>query len=211
MSELHKLFSPKIFATCLLVSMLALGTLFSTTTTTIPESLAQTDEGTQTPVDAQAPSINEIFARHGLLSSVPRPLPGEERQGQAAIILPPRDDNAMYSGMLDYSTNKPVDVIAWKILEAANTTAVPEEFGDLDDYWYSGNDVVVFTTLDSGTSGSVPFNADAIELVNLAEGDDEGPFVTSYSLRAYPLQVEPVNDLSSLSAFNVTETDSDEE
>jgi hypothetical protein len=160
------------------------------------------------PLEAQPPAINQIFSWHGLSSSLPRQLPGEEPQGQTAIILPPRDDDAMYSGMLDYVSNRPVDVIAWNVIRPSNNTAIPDEFGDLGDYNFSGDEAVVFTTLGSGTSGSVPFNADAIELVSAGGGSDAGePFIASYSLRAYPTTVELVNNFSSLAAFNSTNSD----
>lgn len=70
-----------------------------------------------------------------------------------------------------------------------------DEFGDLEDYTFSGNETIGFATLGSGTSGSVPFNANAIELVS-AGGEE--PFMVSYSLRAIPNQVETVNNLTSL-------------
>jgi hypothetical protein len=216
MSKTDTYFSLMAFALLLLAAVVSMS-LGPVTVETYAQTVDNTTQGSQSssPFEAESPAINEIFTRSGILSSYPRQLPGEDPQGQTAIILTPREDDAMYSGMLDYLTNRPVDVIAWNVIRPANDTAIPEEFGDLDDYNFSGNETVVFATLGSGTSGSVPFNANAIELVttdggNSDEVDDQDagePFIASYSLRAYPAPVEIVNNLSSLASFNPTNSE----
>jgi len=70
-------------------------------------SFAQTNDtlnglNYKSPYDATPPAMDEVFSRQGILSSYPRHLPGEEPEGQAAIILIPTEENAMYSGMLNY-------------------------------------------------------------------------------------------------------------
>jgi len=196
-----------IVATLFLAMVVSLSTVSLTTGSFAQTESLQADQVSSSPLDIQSPAINKAFTWSGLSSSVTRQLPGEDPQGQTAIILPPREDDAIYTGMLDYATNRPVDVLVWNIISPSNSTAIPEDFGNLDDYRFSGNETVVFTTLDTGTSGSVPFNANAIELVS-PEGEDGEPFIASYSLHAYPAPSEIVNNLSSLSAF--AETDSDE-
>jgi hypothetical protein len=158
--------------------------------------------------------MDEVFSRQGTMSSYPRHLPGEEPEGQAAIILIPTEENAMYSGMLNYFSSRPVDVIAWNMMESGNTSAISDEFGDFEDYAFSGNETIAFTTLGSGTSGSVPFNANALEIVSAGGGGDdsnEEPFVVSYSLSAVPYRAEIVNNLTTLAAaVNSSSADSEE-
>ncbi len=84
-------------------------------------------------------------------------------------------------------------------MQSGNTSSISGEFGDLEDYTFSGNETIGFAKLDSGTSGSVPFNANAIELVSAGGDDGEEPFMVSYSLRATPNQVKIVNNLTSSS------------
>jgi hypothetical protein len=183
-------------------------------------SFAQTNDtlgglDSKSPYDETPPAMDEVFSRQGILTSYPRHLPGEEPEGQAAIILIPTEDNAMYSGMLNYFSSRPVDVIAWNMMQSGNTSAISDEFGDLEDYAFSGNETIAFTTLGSGTSGSIPFNANALEIVS-AGGDggsdsNEEPFMVSYSLSAVPYQAEIVNNLATLVAVaNSSSTDSEE-
>lgn len=197
--------SPIVFAVLVTaaVGSIALGSLGT-------NSFAQTNDtpnglNSKSPYDATPPSIDEVFSRQGILSSYPRHLPGEEPEGQSAIILIPTEDNAMYSGMLNYFSSRPVDVIAWNMMQSGNTSAISDEFGNLEDYAFSGNETIAFTTLGSGTSGSVPFNADALEIVSAGGGGDgsdssEEPFMVAYSLSAVPYQAEIVNNLTTLAA-----------
>jgi hypothetical protein len=183
-------------------TVLVLVTISSVTRVSDAQTLDTTgNTGSTSPFEVSEPALNQIFTWTGLSSSLPRQLPGEEPEGQTAIIIPPREDDGVYSGMLDYSSSRPVDVIAWNVISPNNDTSIPEEFGDIDDYAITGDETVVFTTLGSGTSGSVPFNANAIELISA--GDDDGdPFLVAYSLRAYPSPAEIVNNLASLAEFS---------
>lgn len=53
----------------------------------------------ESPFEIESPAVNELFTWQGLSASLERQFPGEEPQGQTVIILPPRDDDAMYSSM----------------------------------------------------------------------------------------------------------------
>jgi hypothetical protein len=62
-------------------------------------SFAQTNDtlndlNSKSPHDATPPAMDEVFSRQGILSSYPRHLPGEEPEGQAAIILIPTEANS---------------------------------------------------------------------------------------------------------------------
>lgn len=200
------------FALAGLVGMVSIS-VESSISTTYAQNVNATERSlSASPFEIQSPGANEVFTWQGLSSSLPRQLPGEEPQGQTAIILPPRDDDAVYSGMLDYFSSRPIDVIAWNVISPNNETAIPEEFGNLDDYVITGDETVVFTPLDSGTSGSVPFNANAIELVSATGDDGDGgnegePFIVSYAIRAFPAPFEIVNNLDSISTFNASSTE----
>jgi hypothetical protein len=184
-------------------------------------SFAQTNDtlnglNSKSPYDATPPAMDEEFSRQGILSSYPKHLPGEEPEGQAAIILIPTEENAMYSGKLNYFSSRPVDVVAWNMMQSGNTPAISDEYGDLEDYAFSGNETIAFTTQGSGTPGTVPFNANALEIVSAGGGDggdsNEEPFMVSYSLSAVPYQAEIVNNLSTLAAaVNSSSADSEEE
>lgn len=193
------------------LTVFVLATISSTTQLSYAQTLDTTgNAGSTSPFEVDEPAVNEIFTWNGLSSSLPRELPGQEPEGHTAIILPPREDDAVYSGMLDYTSSRPVDIIAWNVIRPNNDTSIPEEFGDTDDYVITGDETVVFTTLGSGSSGSVPFNANAIELISADDGDgDESPFIVTYSLRAYPFPVEIVNNLASLTEFSANDAQVD--
>ena len=136
--------------------------------------------------------------RQGQISSSQSDVPQRE-DTQSAVIVPPRDDNAVLSGILTFQASRPVDLIVWNNVELENTSAIPEEFGDLGDIVNIGNKTYALAQVGSGNSASVPFTGNAVEVV----GDDE-PFIVTYSLNAFPALANLVNDLQSLNSFNAT-------
>lgn len=143
--------------------------------------------------------------RQGQISSSVSDVPGRD-DTQVAVIVPPRDDNAVLSGILTYQASRPVDLFVWNNVEFENTTAIPEEFGELDDIVNVGGKMFALAEVGSGSSSSVPFTGNAIEVV----GDDE-PFIVTYSLNAFPALADLVSDLRSLNTFNATAEESDED
>jgi hypothetical protein len=136
--------------------------------------------------------------RQGQISSSVSDVPGRE-DTQSAIIVPPRDDNAVLSGILTYQASRPVSLFVWNNVELENTTAIPEEFGSLDDIVNIDNKTFALADVSSGASGSVPFTGNAIEVV----GEDD-PFIVTYSLNAIPALANLVNNLQSLNSLNAT-------
>jgi hypothetical protein len=136
--------------------------------------------------------------QQGQISSSQSDVPQRE-DTQSAVIVPPRDDNAVLSGILTFQASRPVDLIVWNNVELENTSAIPEEFGDLGDIVNIGDKTYALAEVGSGNSASVPFTGNAVELV----GDDE-PFIVTYSLNAFPALANLVNDLQSLNSFNAT-------
>ena len=145
--------------------------------------------------------------RQGQISSSPSDVPGRD-DTQSAVIVSPRDDNAVLSGILTYQASRPVDLFVWNNVKLQNTTDIPEEFGDLGDIVNIGGKTFALAQVGSGSSASVPFMGNAVEVV----GEDE-PFIVTYSLNAIPALANVVRDLQSLNAFNTTESaeESDDE
>lgn len=149
------------------------------------------------------PALNQNVVWQGSVSSSASKLPGHENE-HTAVILGPRNDRGVYSGILTYQASKPVNVIVWNFVRLDNKTAIPKEFGSQNDMIKLGKDTVALTTLgSSGKSGSVPFTGNAIELVNTGGGKNKD-FTATYSVNVVGTQGKMVNDLKSLSTFNAT-------
>ena len=152
----------------------------------------------QGEVEEAAAAVGAAMLRQGQISSSLSDVPGRE-DTQSAVIVPPRDDNAVLSGILTYQASRPVDLFVWNNVEPENTTAIPEEFGDLGDIVKIGGKTFALADVSSGASGSVPFAGNAVEVV----GEDE-PFIVTYSLNAIPALANLVNNLQSLNTSNAT-------
>ena len=79
----------------------------------------------KSPASAAEPPGNKNFVWQGTVSSSPSKLPGHEEE-KVAIILPPRKDSGVYSGILTFHASKPVRVVVWNVANPGNTTAIPE-------------------------------------------------------------------------------------
>jgi hypothetical protein len=141
----------------------------------------------------------------GQISSKPSDVPGREG-AESAVVISPRKDNSLLSGTLTYQASRPVALIVWNNVDLGNTSAIPEEFGDLGDIVKIGGKSVALTEIGSGTSGSVPFTGNAIELVG-----EEDPFIVTYSLDAKPALAKIVSDIQSLKGFNATASEEQQE
>ena len=149
----------------------------------------------QKQINSTDPQLNNPFVRQGQISSQPTQL-REDEPTQSTVILPIRDDEAMYSGALTYQSSRPVDVIVLNLLRPTNTTAIPEEFGDLDDIIRLEGQLVSVNEIGSGTSGSSVFTGNAIGLI--AEDNDDEPFLVTYSINGVPIQARIINDITSI-------------
>jgi hypothetical protein len=161
--------------------------------------------GSQERSGGGAAAAAAAMLRQGQISSSPSDVPGRE-DTQSAIIVTPREDNAVLSGILTYQASRPVDLLVWNNVELQNTTAIPEEFGDLDDIVNIGGKTFALADVSSGNSGSVPFTGNAVEVV----GEDE-PFIVTYSLNAVPALANLVSDIQSLNSFNATAAEEGED
>ncbi|HJU59973.1 MAG TPA: hypothetical protein VJ583_09490, partial [Nitrososphaeraceae archaeon] len=115
--------------------------------------------------DAATISIGESFAQQGTLTSIQDPLPGHEGH-QLALILPPRDDGAIYEGTLTYTASKPTEVVI--LQNVANDTAVDAFYGPVATAPLGEGTVAIslLTPQYGGPfpSASIPFAGNALAL-----------------------------------------------
>src|SRR4030095_11361638 len=80
----------------------------------------------------QETAVGQKIVQQGTVSSDVDPLKGHEGH-QAAVILPPRNDSAVYSGTLTFTASKPVQVAVINLynLDNVTTSQIPEKFGTL--------------------------------------------------------------------------------
>jgi hypothetical protein len=146
-----------------------------------------------TSQDQQESQLGLDFVTRGISSSDSGILPLRE-DIQSAVVLPPREDGAMYTGSITYLASRPVDIITWNILDPLNVT-MSEDFGNRENVLsIQGLDLALSELETTSASGSVLFSGNALEFVS----DD--PFVVTYALKARADNTVQLNDVS-----NVTE------
>jgi hypothetical protein len=159
----------------------------------------------QTGGNMTKPAVGQTIVWQGTVSSMPDPLKGHESH-QVAVILPPRDDQALYSGVITFIASKPVEVVTLHDYTLGNTT-MPEKFGVVmtaPTPWREGGEVATaMMALDYPKntptfSASVPFVGNALGL-HTPNGD---PFVATYTVKADIMKAETVNNVGS--AVNAT-------
>ena len=166
--------------------------------TTQNQTSGASPAATKAPASAAEPPGNKNFVWQGTVSSSPSKLPGHEKE-QVGIILPPRKDGGVYSGILTFHASKPVRVVVWNVANPGNTTAIPDQFGK-EDVVKAGNMKVVLAEIGSRErAGSTPFTGNAIELV-----DGNSEFTATYSVNALATKAKMVNNIESLKSFNAT-------
>ena len=155
------------------------------------------------PVLAQeAPAIGDKIVQQGTVSSDVDPLKGHEGH-QAAVILPPRNDSALYAGTLTFTASKPVQVAVINMYNIDNATSsqAAERFGTLLTAQAPWNTSATVTPLmmnidylDSPTmSKMIPFVGNLVALHTM----DGEPFIANYAVVADVLQPKTVNNLAS--------------
>jgi hypothetical protein len=156
-------------------------------------------------------AVGKKIVEQGMVSSDVDPLKGHEGH-QAAVILPPRNDSAVYSGTLTFTASKSVQVAVINMYNIDNATAaqIPDKFGQLLNAPAPWNTSVTVTPLmmnveylDSPTmSKTVPFVGNLVALHTM-NGE---PFIANYAVVADVLQPEIVNNLDSAMANSTTTT-----
>jgi hypothetical protein len=154
-------------------------------------------------------AVSEKIVQQGTVSSDVDPLKGHEGH-QATVILPPRNDSAVYSGTLTFTASKPVQVAIINMYNLDNATAaqIPDKFGQLLNAPAPWNTSATVTPLmmnveylDSPTmSKTVPFVGNLVALHTM-NGE---PFIANYAVVADVLQPEIVNNLDSAMTNSTT-------
>ncbi|MGZ5549702.1 MAG: hypothetical protein ACXW07_02775 [Nitrososphaeraceae archaeon] len=158
----------------------------------------------QAKPDAATISAGEFFAQQGTVTSTQDPLPGHEAH-QLALILPPRDDGAIYQGTLTYTASKPVEVVI--LQNFANETAVDPTYGAIATAPL-GEGTVAISLLTPQYTGpinaaSIPFAGNALALHTL-NGE---PFAATYTVTGDVAQAQTFNAVSPPPLAEATQAD----
>jgi hypothetical protein len=179
--------------------LLSINSGLNSTITTSKNALKINGNNTSNNNSINAVSVvqPQKIVHEGVISSVQDPLPGREG-GQVAVILPPRNDSSIYSGVITFTASKPVEVQVYHyIANSGNMTNTTDRFGEiLTSPFGSGRIAVSLIKPESGEAGvfsrSVPFTGKALALSTL-NGE---PFIAIYAVNAEIIQVEaPTEEL----------------
>jgi hypothetical protein len=149
--------------------------------------------------------IGQTVTWQGTVSSFQDPLKGHESH-QVAVILPPREDQAVYSGVISFIASRPVEVVTLHDYTLGNVS-IPDEFGAVmtaPTPWRQGGEVATaMMALDypentPTLSANVPFAGNALGL-HTSNGDD---FLATYTVVAQVLKATTMNNVES--ALNAT-------
>jgi hypothetical protein len=171
----------------------ALAQVTAPTTTPPPPPAASAKK---TAAAAGEPPLGKQVNWQGTVSSLPTvpSLTGRARGDQVAVVLPPRKDSGLYTGVLTFTASKPVAVQVWNQLNGvSSTTLIPREFGAiaLSSASPTGKSYALALVGPPGTSGSVPFTGNGIALHGTA------PFIATYSLTATTSPATVKNNITS--------------
>jgi hypothetical protein len=146
----------------------------------------------QAKPDAATISAGESFAQQGTVTSIQDPLPGHEAH-QLALIVPPRDDGAIYQGTLTYTASKPVEVVI--LQNFANETAVDPTYGAIATAPLGEGEVAISLLTPQYTgpinAASIPFAGNALALHTL-NGE---PFAATYTVTGDVAQAQTFNSV----------------
>jgi hypothetical protein len=146
----------------------------------------------QSKPDAATISVGKSFAQQGTVTSTQDPLPGHEAH-QLALILPPRDDGAIYQGTLTYTASKPAEVLI--LQNFANESDVDPTYGSVATAPLGKGTVAIsLLTPQYGpiNAASIPFAGNALALHTL-NGD---PFAATYTVTGDVEQAQTFNSIT---------------
>ena len=158
----------------------------------------------QAKPDAATVTVGDSFAQQGTVTSTQDPLPGHEAH-QLALILPPRDDGAIYQGTFTYTASKPVEVV---ILENfSNESAVDPAYGSIATAPLGEGTVAISLLTPQYNSpinaASLPFAGNALALHTL-NGD---PFAATYTVTGNVEQPQTFNLINPPPVAEATQAD----
>ena len=161
----------------------------------------------QSKPDAATISVGKSFAQQGTVTSTQDPLPGHEAH-QLALILPPRDDGAIYQGTLTYTASKPAEVLI--LQNFANQSDVDPTYGGIATAPLGEGTVAIsLLTPEYGpiNAASLPFAGNALALHTL-NGD---PFAATYTVTGDVEQAQTFNSITPPPLAEATQADQEEE
>ena len=140
------------------------------------------------------PPLGKSVTWQGTVSSTTSPLAGRARD-QVAVILPPRKDGGVYTGVITFTSSKGVQPEVWNQVNVNASTPIPRAFGSIAISPSPTGKGSIATALvgSSSTSNSVPFTGNALALHGRA------PFIATYTVTATSATGKNVNNLSSTS------------
>jgi hypothetical protein len=145
-----------------------------------------------TNATSAAPAVGQSFVWQGTASSQISPLGPKHSKEYVAAVLKPRDDGAVYSGVLTYTASKGANVEIWHDYNPGNTSALATKtFGAVKTAPYNGKTVAVVDLSPSGASGSVPFSGNAVLL------HASSPFTVTYTVNAVAQPAKITNNVAS--------------
>jgi len=175
----------------------------SNATTTQADNATSVEKAAQTKPDAATISVGKSFAQQGTVTSIQDPLPGHESH-QLALILPPRDDGAIYQGTLTYTASKPAEIVI--LQNFANETDVDPTYGGIATAPLGEGTVAIsLLTPQYGpiNAASVPFAGNALALHTL-NGD---PFAATYTVTGDVEQAQTFNAITPPPLAEATQAD----
>jgi hypothetical protein len=142
----------------------------------------------------EEPTSGQSFVWQGTASSQHDPLKGHGKEF-VAVILKPRSDNGVYSGVLTYAASRGANVEIWHAF-SANATKIPKSFGVMKTASINGMPIALTDISPSGSSGSVPFSGNAVVL------HATSPFTVTYTVNAVAQPAKTVNNMQTAMAVS---------
>ena len=158
--------------------------------TTPPATSTSTSKST-----SGEPGLGKTVTLQGTVSSTASPLAGHMRD-QVAVILPPRKDGGVYTGVITFTGSKGVQPEVWNQVNVNASTPIPRTFGSIAISPSPTGKGSVATALvgSPSTSNSVPFTGNALAL------HGKGPFIATYTITASVAPTKSMNNLNSTMA-----------
>jgi len=142
------------------------------------------------------PPLGKSVTWQGTVSSTASPLLAKSGRDQVAVILPPRKDGGVYTGVITFTSSKGVQPEVWNQVNVNASTPIPRTFGSIAISPSPTGKGAIATALvgSSSTSNSVPFTGNALAL------HGRSPFIATYTVTVTSAKTTNVNDLSSTMA-----------
>ena len=163
--------------------------------TTAPPSPPSTTSPSKSTSAGGEPPLGKSVTWQGTVSSTASPLLGRARD-QVAVILPPRKDGGVYTGVITFTSSKGVQPEVWNQVNVNASTPIPRTFGSIAISPSPTGKGSIATALvgSPSTSNSVPFTGNGLAL------HGRSPFIATYTVTVTSAKTTNMNNLSSTMA-----------